>query len=74
MSVMAFHEKASRSQVISFIFSLDKVFSSAESRLLSPPFHPHSSLSGYVRSLAGSWARPLTPSPELGAWAFVFPT
>jgi len=41
MYVNAFHEKAGRSQVGSFGFSLDKVFSSAES-LLSPSFHPHS--------------------------------
>jgi hypothetical protein len=38
---MAFHEKAGRSQVGSFVFSLDKVFSPAELPL-SPPFHPHS--------------------------------
>jgi hypothetical protein len=37
----AFHEKAGRSQVGSFIFSLDKLFSPAELPL-SPPFHPHS--------------------------------
>jgi hypothetical protein len=36
MSEIAFHEKAGRSQVNSFWFSLDKVFSPAESPL-SPP-------------------------------------
>jgi hypothetical protein len=41
MSEMAFHEKAGRSQVGSFVFLLDKVFSSAESAL-TPFFHPHS--------------------------------
>ena len=41
LSVKAFHEKAGRSQVGSFIFSLDKVFSPAEWPL-SPCFHPHS--------------------------------
>jgi hypothetical protein len=38
---IAFHEKAGRSQEGCFMFSLDKVFSPAESPL-SPPFHPHS--------------------------------
>jgi hypothetical protein len=47
---MAFHEKAGRSQVGSFVFSLDKLFSPAESPL-SPPFHPHSSLSDFARSV-----------------------
>src|ERR1039458_8702339 len=42
----AFHEKAGRSQVDSFVFLLDKVFSPAESPL-SPPFHPHSSRSDF---------------------------
>jgi len=41
MSVMAFHEKAGRSQVGSFVFSLDKFFSPAEWPL-SPCFHSHS--------------------------------
>jgi len=50
LSAMAFHEKAGRSQVDSFVFSLDKVFLPAE-LLLSPPFHPHSSRSGFVRSV-----------------------
>ncbi|MBZ5574813.1 MAG: hypothetical protein LAO09_23415, partial [Acidobacteriia bacterium] len=39
--VIAFHEKAGRSQVGSFVFSLGKVFLPAESPPLSPPFHPH---------------------------------
>jgi len=38
---IAFHEKAGRSQVGFFVFSLDTVFSPAEPPL-SPPFHPHS--------------------------------
>ena len=38
---IAFHEKAGRIQVDSFVFSLDKGFSPAESPL-SPFFHPHS--------------------------------
>ena len=41
LSAMAFHEKAGRSQVGSFVFLLDKVFSSAKSPL-TPSFHPHS--------------------------------
>jgi hypothetical protein len=41
LSVIAFHEKAGRSQVGSFVFSLDKVFL-RPSEPLSPPFHPHS--------------------------------
>ena len=40
-SDMAFHEKAGRSQVDSFVASLNKVFSPAEWPL-SPCFHPHS--------------------------------
>src|ERR1022692_2602344 len=50
LSAIAFHEKAGRSQVGSFVFSLDTVFSPAESPL-SPPFHPHSWLSDFVRSV-----------------------
>ena len=46
----AFHEKAGRSQVGSFVFSLDKVFLPTESPL-SPPFHPHSSRSDLLRSV-----------------------
>jgi len=46
MSAIAFHEKAGRSQVGSFVFSLDKFFLPAESPL-SPPFHPHSSRSDF---------------------------
>src|ERR1039458_6438252 len=49
MSANAFHEKAGRSQVDSFVFSLDRV-SPAESPL-SPPFHPHSLRSDFVRSV-----------------------
>ena len=52
MSVIAFHEKAGRSQVGSFVFSLGKVFLPAESPL-SPPFHPHSSLSVFARCKLG---------------------
>jgi hypothetical protein len=59
MSVNAFHEKAGRSQVGSFVFSLDKVFSPAESLPLSPPFHPHSSLSDF--SLGASWVFSFQP-------------
>jgi len=44
LSAIAFHEKAGRSQVGSLVFSLDKLFLRAESPL-SPPFHPHSSMS-----------------------------
>ena len=44
MSANAFHEKAGRSQVDPFVFALDKLFLLAESPL-SPPFHPHSSMS-----------------------------
>src|SRR2546428_8265707 len=76
-------------------FCWTRFFSPAESPL-SPPFHPHSSLSDFVSLGAswafslqpvlppdyrppvhlcdGSWARRLTQSPELGAWAFIFPS
>jgi hypothetical protein len=57
---MAFHEKAGRSQVGSMVFSLDKVFSPAESPLLSPPFHPHSLMSDFV-SLGASWVFSFQP-------------
>jgi hypothetical protein len=56
---MAFHEKAGRSQVGSFVFLLDKVFSPAELPL-SPPFHPHSWLSDFV-SLGASWVFSFQP-------------
>jgi hypothetical protein len=46
LSAMAFHEKAGRSQVDSFVFSLDKAFLLAESPL-PPSFHPHSSMSDF---------------------------
>jgi len=52
MSVIAFHEKAGRSQVNSFWFSLDKVFSLAELPL-SPPFHPHSRWAIFARCKLG---------------------
>jgi hypothetical protein len=42
MSVMAFHEKAGRSQVDSSLASLNKVFCSPAEWPLSPCFHPHS--------------------------------
>src|ERR1700746_1023003 len=42
MSEIAFHEKAGRSQVGSFVFSLDKDLSLRPSLPLSPCFHPHS--------------------------------
>src|ERR1039457_4909691 len=50
LSEIAFHEKAGRSQVGSFVFSLDKLFSPAESPV-SPPFHPHSFSERLVRSV-----------------------
>jgi hypothetical protein len=94
MSVMAFHEKAGRSQVGSFVFSLDKVFSLPPSRHCSPSFHPHFD-ERFFRSVQvgrsrysrcchlisdlqfritnGTWARPLTQSPELGVlWLLSF--
>jgi hypothetical protein len=58
LSAIAFHEKAGRSQVNSFWFSLDKLFSPAELPL-SPPFHPHSSMSDF--SLGASWVFSLQP-------------
>ena len=90
---MAFHEKAGRSQVDSFVFSLDKFLCS---RPVANCRHPSIRTLGerFVRSVQvgcsrfsrcchlivdlcfrlhnGSWARPLTQSPELGAWAFAF--
>jgi hypothetical protein len=45
VSVNSFHEKAGRSQV-RFSFLLDKILFFAESPL-SPPFHPHSSMSEF---------------------------
>jgi hypothetical protein len=59
LSVMDFHEKAGWSQVGSFVFSLVKLFSPAESPL-SPPFHPHSSMSDFV-SLGASWVFSFQP-------------
>jgi len=50
MSVIAFHEKAGRSQGDSFWTLLVTLFLPAESPL-SPPFHPHSSRSALVRSV-----------------------
>jgi hypothetical protein len=50
LSVNAFHEKAGPSQVSFLVLSLDMVFSPAESPL-SPPFHPHSLRSDFVRSV-----------------------
>src|SRR5215468_3824768 len=44
VSVIAFHEKAGRSQVDCFLLDKVFVFILAESPL-SPPFHPHSSVS-----------------------------
>jgi hypothetical protein len=53
MSANAFHEKAGRCQVGSVWFLLVICFSPAELPL-SPPFHPHSSMSDFV-SLGASW-------------------
>jgi hypothetical protein len=50
LSAIAFHEKAGPSQVSFLVLSLDMVFSPAESPL-SPPFHPHSLRSDFVRSV-----------------------
>jgi len=78
MSVIAFHEKAGRSQV-GYSFLLNKVsFSSAELSTLSPPFHPHSR-GAIIDSLGASWVfsfqpvlppdcRPLVPWLG-GTWA-----
>src|SRR5689334_8921498 len=60
---MAFHEKAGRSQVGSFVFSLDKDLSLRPSLPLSPCFHPHSQ--GAIGSLGARWAfsfQPVLPS------------
>jgi hypothetical protein len=46
-----FHEKAGRSQVGSFVFSLDKDLSLRPSLPLSPCFHPHSLRSDWFRSV-----------------------
>ena len=50
-SVIAFHEKAGRSQVDSFWSLLITLFSSWPQSPLSPPFHPHSLMSDFVRSV-----------------------
>ena len=55
--MIAFHEKAGRSQVGSCWFLLVSCFP-AESPL-SPPFHPHSSVSG--SSLGASWVFSFQP-------------
>jgi hypothetical protein len=52
MSDNAFHEKAGRSQDDSFVFSLNKFFSPAESPL-SPSFHPQSLMSVFARCKLG---------------------
>jgi hypothetical protein len=62
LSVIAFHEKAGRSQVGSFGFSFDKVFL-RPSQPLSPCFHAHSR--GAIDSLGAGWAfsfQPVLPS------------
>jgi hypothetical protein len=56
---MAFPEKAGRRQVGSNGFSLDKVFSPAETPLLSPPFHPHSAMNDLA--LGASWVFSFQP-------------
>src|SRR5689334_6331181 len=58
MRAMAFHEKASRSQVSSFAFSLDKVFSLC--RVATDAILP-SALSMSDFSLGASWAFSLQP-------------
>jgi hypothetical protein len=85
---MAFHEKAGRSQVSSFVFSLDKVLSlppsghcrhasirTLEERFVSlgacwafsvQPVLPSVWRPVVLLSASGTWARPLTQSPELG--------
>jgi hypothetical protein len=51
MNEIAFDEKAGRSQVGSFVFSLDKDLSLRPSLPLSPCFHPHSLRSDSFRSV-----------------------
>src|ERR1700746_3176298 len=51
LSVIAFHEKAGRSQVGSFVFSLDKDLSLRPGLPLSPCFHRHSLRSDSFRSV-----------------------
>ena len=58
MSEMAFHEKAGRSQVDSFLFFIGIAFSPAESPL-TPCFHPHSR--GAIVSLGACWAFSVQP-------------
>ena len=53
VGVIAFHEKAGRSQESFFSLRLNEVCSSAEWPL-SPCFHPHSQ--GAIRSLGACWA------------------
>jgi hypothetical protein len=60
MSVNAFHEKAGRSQVgLCCFFFVEQGSSPAESPPLSPPFHPHSSLSDF--SPGASWVFSFQP-------------
>jgi hypothetical protein len=59
LSVIAFHEKAGRSQEDSFWCMLVTLSLPAESPL-SPPFHPHSSRSDFV-SLGASWVFSFQP-------------
>ena len=59
LSEMAFHEKAGRSQVDSFSFSLDKVFSSFR-RVATVAILP-SALCDERFSLGASWAFSLQP-------------
>jgi hypothetical protein len=58
LRVIAFHEKAGRSQVGSLFFG-GQGFSPAESPL-SPPFHPHSSMSDLF-ALGASWVFSFQP-------------
>jgi hypothetical protein len=93
MSVMAFHEKAGRSQVGSFVFSLNKFFlppsgrcrhasiRTLEERFCSlgadwafsvQPVLPSVWRPVVLLFKSGTWARPLTQSPELGFGLLTF--
>lgn len=58
LSVIAFHEKAGRSQV-NCCFILLETFSFLARSPLSPCFHPHSR--GAIVSLGASWASSVQP-------------
>ena len=72
MSVIAFHEKAGRSQVGSFVFSLDKLFSPC--RVATVATLPSALLMERFRSLGASWVFSFQPVLPPDCRPFVHPS